>query len=111
MKTKTYCIVTYFLLLLSFTSQAQVDIVYSDLVWSDEFDGSGAINTTKWHHQTQLPAGGNWFNGEAQHYTNLTSNSFVQNGNLHIVAKKRKLYRSRYYKRIYLCQIKFKICI
>lgn len=88
MKTKTYCIVTYFLLLLSFTSQAQVDIVYSDLVWSDEFDGSGAINTTKWHHQTQLPAGGNWFNGEAQHYTNLTSNSFVQNGNLHIVAKK-----------------------
>lgn len=88
MKTKTSYIVTYFLLLLSFTSQAQVDIVYSDLVWSDEFDGSGAINTTKWHHQTQLPAGGSWFNGEAQHYTNLTSNSFVQNGNLHIVAKK-----------------------
>lgn len=61
---------------------------YTQLVWADEFNGSGAIDTSKWFHQTQLPAGGSWFNGEIQHYTNRTDNSFVANGNLHIVAKK-----------------------
>lgn len=88
MRIRTSLIFNYIFLFFSFTLYAQVDIVYSDLVWSDEFDGTGAINSVKWHHQTQLPAGGNWFNGEEQHYTNLMSNSYVQNGNLHIVAKK-----------------------
>lgn len=67
---------------------SQVDVIYSDLVWSDEFDTNGAINATKWHHQTQIPAGGSWYNGEQQHYTNLLSNSFVENGMLKIVAKR-----------------------
>jgi len=35
-----------------------------------------------------LPAGGSWYNGEVQHYTNQLANSFVNNGNLNIVAKK-----------------------
>lgn len=61
---------------------------YTQLVWSDEFNGNGAIDTSKWFHQTQLPAGGSWFNGEIQHYTNRTANSYVANGNLHIVAKR-----------------------
>ncbi len=67
---------------------AQVDVVYSDLVWSDEFDVDGAVNATNWFQQTQLPAGGSWFNGEEQLYTNLPTNSFVSNGMLNIVAKK-----------------------
>lgn len=67
-------------------SYGQVDVVYSDLVWSDEFDVNGAVNSVKWHHQTQLPAGGNWFNGEVQHYTNELANSYVNNGALSIVA-------------------------
>lgn len=62
--------------------------LYTQLVWSDEFNGNGAIDTSKWFHQTQLPAGGSWFNGEIQHYTNRTANSYVANGNLHIVAKR-----------------------
>ena len=61
---------------------------YTQLVWSDEFNGNGAIDTSKWFHQTQLPAGGSWFNNEIQHYTNRTTNSYVANGNLHIVAKR-----------------------
>jgi beta-glucanase (GH16 family) len=76
-----------FFLFLNF-SYAQVDVVYSDLVWSDEFNTNGAVNSTKWHHQTQIPAGGNWYNNEEQHYTNLLSNSFVENGVLKIVAKR-----------------------
>lgn len=67
-------------------SFSQVDVVYSDLVWSDEFNTNGAVDPAKWHHQTQLPAGGSWFNGEVQHYTNELANSFVNNGALHIVA-------------------------
>jgi beta-glucanase (GH16 family) len=67
---------------------AQVDVVYNDLVWSDEFDGKGAINNNNWFHQTQLPAGGNWYNNELQHYTDLQTNSFVEAGSLNIVAKK-----------------------
>ncbi len=65
---------------------AQVDVIYNDLVWSDEFDTDGAINSINWHHQTQLPDGGSWYNGEVQHYTNQLSNSFVENGVLKIVA-------------------------
>lgn len=76
------------LLLFVNISFAQVDVVYNDLVWSDEFDLNGAVNATNWFHQTQLPAGGSWFNGEVQHYTDELTNSFVNGGFLNIVAKK-----------------------
>jgi beta-glucanase (GH16 family) len=59
---------------------------YTDLVWSDEFNGNGSINTTKWHHQTQLPNGNSWFNGELQHYTNRDENSYQEGGSLFIKA-------------------------
>jgi beta-glucanase (GH16 family) len=67
---------------------AQVDVVYNNLVWSDEFDNDGAVNSVKWHHQTQLPNGSSWYNGEVQHYTNLITNSFVSDGKLTIKAIK-----------------------
>jgi beta-glucanase (GH16 family) len=68
-----------------------IDVVYTDLVWSDEFNTPGTnnrIDATKWFHQTQLPSGGNWYNGEQQHYTNRLDNSYVENGFLNIVAKR-----------------------
>jgi beta-glucanase (GH16 family) len=61
---------------------------FNNLVWADEFNGSGMIDTSKWFHQTQLPIPGSWFNGEIQHYTNRTDNSILGNGNLSIIAKK-----------------------
>ncbi len=64
------------------------DGTFNRLVWSDEFNGSGAIDTSKWFHQTLLPNGQSWFNGEVQHYTDRTDNSYQANGNLHIMAKK-----------------------
>ncbi|SDI49702.1 family 16 glycosylhydrolase [Winogradskyella thalassocola] len=64
------------------------DPVYDYLVWSDEFDGNGAINSLKWFHQTQLPNGDSWYNGEVQHYTNREDNSSVSEGVLNLVAKK-----------------------
>ena len=60
---------------------------YNNLVWSDEFDGNGPIDNSKWFHQTFIPNGWGWFNGELQHYTDRVDNSYVQNGYLHIVAK------------------------
>jgi len=63
-------------------------VVFDQLVWSDEFDANGAVDAAKWFHQTQLPAGGSWYNGEVQHYTNRLDNSVVNNGVLNIIAKK-----------------------
>ena len=88
MKKFTLFYLIMLLFLLNQNVHSQVDVVYSDLVWSDEFDNNGAVNPMKWHHQTQLPAGGSWFNGEVQHYTNEIANSSVLDGLLKIKAIK-----------------------
>lgn len=62
--------------------------LYTNLVWSDEFDTNGPVDTSKWFHQTQLPNGNSWYNGELQHYTNRTDNANQANGILNIVAKR-----------------------
>lgn len=81
---------SFWLLILATTQTglAQVDVTYNNLVWADEFATPGPINSTKWFHQTRIPAGGSWYNNEVQHYTNRTSNSFVADGNLNIVARR-----------------------
>ncbi len=61
---------------------------YNTLVWFDEFNNNGDLDSSKWFRQTKLPNGESWYNGEVQHYTNQLSNSFVADGNLKIVAKK-----------------------
>ena len=58
------------------------------MVWYDEFDGNGAIDTSKWYHQTQLPNGNSWYNGEIQHYTDRVQNSHVSDGTMKIVAQR-----------------------
>jgi len=47
-----------------------------------------AIDSNKWFHQTRLPNGNSWYNGEVQHYTDRTANAYVSDGTLKIVAKK-----------------------
>lgn len=86
-KNMTFRFLFFCLLICQFTF-AQVDVVYNDLVWSDEFDANGAVNSNNWFHQTQLPNGVSWNNGEVQHYTNRLVNSYVDAGYLNIVAKK-----------------------
>jgi len=75
----------------SYIGTVAADPVFDNLVWSDEFNGSGPINADNWFHQTQLPINGSWYNGEIQHYTDRTDNSFVENGLLKIVAKRETL--------------------
>lgn len=69
-------------------STTPVPSIYTELVWSDEFGGSGAIDNSKWHHQTLLPNGSSWYNNEQQHYTDRLANSFQDTGYLHIVARR-----------------------
>ena len=76
-----------------------LDVMYTDLVWADEFEGT-ELDTDKWFHQTQLPIPttyntdgsvrepGKWYNNELQHYTNRKENSYVENGLLNLVAIK-----------------------
>lgn len=57
-----------------------------ELVWSDEFDGSGLPDTSKWLYDV-----GNWGwgNNELQYYTiGRTENARQENGNLIIEARK-----------------------
>lgn len=72
------------------TDPNAIDVIYNDLVWSDEFNIPGDVNSSNWHKQTQVIIPGvGWANNEEQHYTNRLDNSFVDNsGALNIVAKR-----------------------
>lgn len=58
------------------------------LVWSDEFDYTGAPDTTKWNYDLGdgCPNVCNWGNNELQYYTNDPKNVRVENGMLIIEA-------------------------
>lgn len=88
MKKNTAFQILFLFFLISHCCFAQVDVVYNDLVWSDEFSTNGTVDSNNWFHQTQFPGGSSWNNGEVQHYTNRSANSFVDAGLLHIIAKK-----------------------
>ena len=73
--------------------------LYNNLVWSDEFDGNGAINSAKWFPQTQIPT------------LYQSASKFKHNKwNIKYSCKKRNFYTTRHNKTIYFCTIKFKIC-
>ncbi|WP_415866991.1 hypothetical protein [Thalassobellus suaedae] len=67
-------------------SSINEDFTYDKLVWFDEFNDTGAVDNTKWFHQTKFIAGNSWANGEQQHYTNREVNSYTDNGTLKIKA-------------------------
>ncbi|MGV6830073.1 MAG: family 16 glycosylhydrolase [bacterium] len=65
------------------------DPVYDELVWSDEFDGTGNVDTNNWHHQIiPIINGVDWANNELQHYTDRPVNSYIEDGKLVIKALK-----------------------
>lgn len=55
------------------------------LVWSDEFDYTGKIDSLKWNYEE-----GFLRNNEKQYYTNRIENVYSKNGFLHIAALKEK---------------------
>ena len=67
------------------TATATTDPNSWNLVWADEFDqpNGSAPDPTKWNHQQ---GGSGWGNGELQHYSDTTKNSYIQDGMLVIQA-------------------------
>jgi beta-glucanase (GH16 family) len=53
-----------------------------NIVWSDEFNGTG-IDYSHWKFET---GGGGWGNNELEYYTSRPQNAYVTNGSLHIAA-------------------------
>ncbi len=58
---------------------------YTHLVWSEEFDYTGAPDISKWSYDI---GGDGWGNNEAQYYTNRLENAKVEDGKLIITAIK-----------------------
>lgn len=80
MRAKYFLTLLFCLMLISNAfSQCEV------LVWSDEFEGTGAPNSAFWSYD--LGAGG-WGNNEVQTYTSSTANVRQENGKLIIDALK-----------------------
>lgn len=72
---------------------------FDELTFSDEFDGNGAIDTNKWTFdlgngaEIGLPG---WGNNELQYYTDRLENVRVEDGMLHITARKESFQGSGY---------------
>lgn len=68
----------------------------TEIVWQDEFNGSGSLNSTKWTYDNGRGQNG-WGNQELQYYTNRPENvSMDGEGNLIITARKENLAGSNY---------------
>jgi beta-glucanase (GH16 family) len=71
---------------------ARAATVYTNLLWSDEFNGP-TIDRSNWTFDI---GGGGWGNNELEFYTDRTENARIENGLLVIEARKEK-YRNRSY--------------
>ncbi len=69
--------------------------VTQSLLWSDEFNNSGAPDPSKWGYDIGTGSGG-WGNNELEYYTNRTDNAEVSGGVLKIKAKKENFSGSAY---------------
>ena len=58
--------------------------MFTDLVWSDEFDYNGKLDSDKWVYEIR----NQWYNEELQATTDRLDNVIVENGVLKIIAKK-----------------------
>ena len=72
-----------------------VDVTYTNLIWSDEFDANGAPNAANWTYDIGTGTNG-WGNNESQYYTNRADNVIVEDGMLKIIAKQENFSGSSY---------------
>jgi beta-glucanase (GH16 family) len=63
-------------------------LLLAEVIWSDEFDGS-AIDTSVWTYDV---GGGGWGNGQLEYNTARWENSYIENGNL-VLEARRELYQ------------------
>ena len=65
------------------------------LVWADEFNYTGAPDSTIWNYDIGTGQGG-WGNNEKQYYTSDQENIYVENGSLRITAIKEQTFNREY---------------
>jgi uncharacterized protein YjdB/beta-glucanase (GH16 family) len=87
MKITLNRLLVFMLLFLAINSNSQT----FNLVWSDEFNGTGAPDPAKWGYEL-----GYIRNNELQYYTNSTSNSRQYNGNLEITVREETVQGNNY---------------
>ncbi len=58
--------------------------IFTDLVWSDDFNYNGKLNADKWVYEVR----NQWYNQELQATTDRLENVIVENGVLKIIAKR-----------------------
>ena len=85
------------------TVKVKIDL---KLLWYDEFDGSGAPDSTKWGYDIGTGSNG-WGNGESQYYTDRSDNVKRVNGFLIITLKAESYEGSNYTSSRLLTQGKF----
>lgn len=73
----------------------ELDSVFNDLVWADEFDVDGAPDPANWTYDIGTGTDG-WGNFEDQYYTDDASNVIVEDGNLKITARAESFSGSNY---------------
>jgi len=66
---------------------------FNKLIWSDEFNGTGGPDSTKWSYEL---GGGGWGNKELQYYTRDNKNAYLSDGNLVIKAIKEDINEYHY---------------
>jgi beta-glucanase (GH16 family) len=58
-----------------------------NLIWSEEFNTDGPVDTSQWHFETGTGSGG-WGNNELQYYTSKPENAYIRSGNLEITVRR-----------------------
>ncbi|CAL2104559.1 Endo-1,3(4)-beta-glucanase, family GH16-CBM6 lipoprotein precursor [Tenacibaculum sp. 190130A14a] len=91
-----YVLLTVILMCLACNkSEEQTVATFSRLVWGDEFNTDGALNSSLWTYDIGTGQNG-WGNNELQYYTDRPENVIVQNGILIITARKEAFNGSGY---------------
>lgn len=57
------------------------------LLWSDEFNLDGPVDTSRWRFETGTGTNG-WGNNELEYYTDRPQNAYCRNGNLEIAVRR-----------------------
>lgn len=74
------------------SDQNDVEERFPRLVWQDEFDVDGSVNPERWIHDigtgVEIFGQPGWGNQELQYYTDRPENIRVENGMLHITARR-----------------------
>lgn len=77
------------------SGEATLDVVYENLIWTDEFDIDGAPDSNNWGYDIGNGSNG-WGNNEEQYYTDRSDNVIISNGTLKITAKRESFNGSEY---------------